>query len=373
MKLDRKSLFKIGAAIFLLYLCIRYWNAFANFVSSALSAAAPLFIGCAVAYAVNILMGLYEKCFFPRSKKKFIKKSRRVFCLIFAFLTLAAVIALVVILVVPELVSAVGVIVAKAPGVMDGALDVLEKWDILPDDILNTLESIDWKSRIEQIVSLVTSGIGNVAGVVITTVTTVLSGVVTAFISVIFSVYLLFNKEKLSSQLDRVMRRYMNGKVYDKTKHVTSVLNDSFRRYVIGQSVEAVILGALCTIGMLIFRFPYATMVGALTAFTALIPIAGAYIGAIVGAFMIFTVSPVKALLFLVFIIVLQQLENNLIYPKVVGTSLGISGLWVLAAVVVGGGLAGIPGMFLGVPLASAAYRLLKEDVARGPDRAEEQ
>ena len=138
-----------------------------------------------------------------------------------------------------------------------------------------------------------------------------------------------------------------------------------FRRFLVGQCTEAVILGLLCMAGMLLFRFPYATMVGALIGFTALIPVAGAYIGAGVGAFMIFTVSPVKALLFLVFIVVLQQLEGNLIYPKVVGSSIGLPGIWVLAAVTVGGGILGIFGMLLAVPLAAACYQMVREDVRK--------
>ena len=132
-----------------------------------------------------------------------------------------------------------------------------------------------------------------------------------------------------------------------------------------GWGTTAIIFGVLCMIGMFIFRFPYATMIGTLVGFTALVPIAGAYIGAVVGAFMILTVSPLQAALFVVYLTVLQQLEGNLIYPRVVGTSLGLPGMWVLAAVTVGGGLYGILGMLIGVPLAAAAYRLLKEDVSR--------
>ena len=140
---------------------------------------------------------------------------------------------------------------------------------------------------------------------------------------------------------------------------------DCFHRYIVGQCTEAVILGGLCTAGMLILRLPYSAMVGALVAFTALIPVAGAYIGAAVGAFMIFTVEPVQALFFVVFLVVLQQLEGNLIYPRVVGASIGLPGVWVLAAVTIGGGVLGVGGMLLGVPLAAAVYQLLRNDVAR--------
>ena len=155
--------------------------------------------------------------------------------------------------------------------------------------------------------------------------------------------------------------------------HFFKTLNDCFHSYIVGQCTEAVILGLLCTFGMLIFRLPYATMIGALIAFTALIPIAGAYIGAFVGAFMIIMVSPFKALIFLIFIVILQQIEGNLIYPKVVGSSIGLPGIWVLAAVTVGGGIMGIMGMLLGVPLAACVYRLLREDVNRVSEAEEKE
>ena len=167
------------------------------------------------------------------------------------------------------------------------------------------------------------------------------------------------------------MKRYMSTGLCANVHHVLSVLNECFHKYIVGQCTEALILGGLCTLGMLILQLPYATMTGAVIAFTALIPVAGAYIGAGVGAFMILTVSPVKAIIFLIFIVILQQLEGNLIYPRVVGSSMGLPGIWVLAAVTVGGGVMGIPGMLLCVPLAAAFYKLLREDVNRIPSKEE--
>ena len=158
----------------------------------------------------------------------------------------------------------------------------------------------------------------------------------------------------------------MKDGIYTKTKYILTVLNDCFHKYIVGQCTEAVILGVLCTLGMLLLRLPYATMTGTVVAFTALIPVAGAYIGAAVGAFMILTVSPMKAVIFLIFLVVLQQLEENLIYPRVVGSSMGLPAIWVLAAVTIGGGVMGIAGMLLGVPLAAAIYRLLREYVNKG-------
>jgi len=164
------------------------------------------------------------------------------------------------------------------------------------------------------------------------------------------------------------VQTYLGAERNRKVQHVLSILNRSFHSYISGQCLEALILGLLCFAGMLIFRFPYAAMVSALVGCTALIPVAGAYIGAIVGAFMIFTVSPIKSLLFLLYLIVLQQIEGNLIFPRVVGQSIGLPGVWVLAAVTIGGGLFGIAGMLIGVPLAASLYQLLREDVQRRED-----
>ena len=218
-------------------------------------------------------------------------------------------------------------------------------------------------SYIEKIVGTLGSGIGNAVSAVVTLLTSTVSIIVIIFISLIFSIYMLIDKEKLFNQSKRFTRSYLSGKHFDKISHVASVVNDSFRRYIVGQFAEAIILGVLCSIGMMIFKFPYAGMIGTLIGFTALIPVAGAYIGAGVGAVMILTVSPIKALLFLLFILILQQLEGNLIYPKVVGNSLGLPALWVLAAVTVGGGLMGVLGMLLGVPIAAAIYQLIREDL----------
>ena len=332
-------------------------------LSAMIAAASPLIVGCVIAYLVNILMNLYERNYFPKSKKTAVCKSRRPVCMLAAMVTLIAVIALIIVLIVPQLTACVQLLIAELPGALKMVVSWLEKLNILPEDIINALSSIDWQSRISQILGVLTSGVGSVMNVVVSTVSSVFSGIVTAFIGIIFSVYLLVGKEKLANQCDRLMNRYMKKAWYEKTMHVLTIINDCFRRYIVGQCTEAVILGILCMIGMLILRLPYAAMIGALIAFTALIPIAGAYIGGAVGAFMILTVSPIKAIIFLVFLVILQQLEGNIIYPRVVGSSMGLPGIWVLAAVTIGGGMMGVAGMLIGVPIAAAAYRLLREDL----------
>lgn len=373
MKADWRSCFRVGVSAFLLFLCISYWTSFAGFAGTLISAAMPLLIGCVVAFLVNILMSFYEKHYFPRAKNAGLIKSRRPVCMLAAFITLVAVVILLIKMVVPELMACVELLIAQIPGAVSTAIDWLKAMEIVPEDLLASLQSVDWKSKVEQIIGVLTTGVGNVMGAAINMVSSVFSGIVTALFAFIFSIYLLTGKEKLGNQFDRLMKRYMKGKVYSKVRYVLSVLNDCFHKYIVGQCTEALILGFLCMVGMLILGFPYATMTGAVIAFTALIPVAGGYIGAAVGAFMIMTVSPIKAVLFLIYIVILQQLENNLIYPKVVGTSMGLPAIWVLAAVTIGGGVMGIPGMLIGVPLAATVYRLLREDVNRVPKAKGEQ
>ncbi|MBR2639019.1 MAG: AI-2E family transporter [Oscillospiraceae bacterium] len=363
MKLEWKTCAKIAVSIFALYLAITYWKAAAGFIGTVIGAASPLIIGCAAAYVLNLLMTFYEKRLFGKVKNQKVIKAKRPVCMILAFITLFAVIALVIGLVLPEFISAIMIVVDYIPDAANWVVEQLEKFEYVPQDIIDMITSIDWKSQIEKIVSVVTSGVSDVMGVVISTVSTVVGGIVTAFLSIIFTIYILLDKEKLGSQADRIAKKYLNEKLYGKFRYVLSVLNNCFSKYIIGQCTEAVILGCLCTVGMWILGLPYATMIGALVAFTALIPVAGAFIGGAVGAFMILMVNPLQALIFVVYLVVLQQLEGNIIYPKVVGSSMGLPAIWVLAAVTIGGGVMGVLGMLVGVPIAAAIYVIVKNDV----------
>lgn len=367
MKVTWKACAQVGISVFILYLCIFYWQNVASILTALFGAITPLFLGCAIAYFVNILMTLYESHFFISSDHIFIQKSRRPLCMILAFATLLAIIALIICLVVPQLSSCIQLLLSALPGVMKDLTNGIEKLNILPENMMTSLSAIDWQTRIGEVLKNIISGLGNVMGILGTMISTILSGIVTIFMAVIFAIYLLSGKEKLGRQSKRLMYRYMSKNLYEKCIHFLTVLNSCFRNYIVGQCTEAIILGLLCMTGMFLLRLPYAAMVGTLIAFTALIPVAGAYIGAGVGAFMILTISPAKAIVFLIFIMVLQQIEGNLIYPRVVGSSIGLPALWVLAAVTVGGGIMGIGGMLLSVPIAATAYQLLREDVYRSP------
>ena len=362
MKLTFHDCLKLIGSIFALYLGIRYWDNAAELIKLVAGASVPLVIGGCIAYVVNILMRSYER-YFPTNQA--LARMRRPVCMAGAFLTLVAVVTVVIWLILPQLVSCFKLIAAEIPDFMRGVLALADQWELLSDDLLAKLAAINWEDLLKQAFDVIRSGLGGVMDVVVNTVSSVFSGIVTTLVAVIFSIYLLADKESLGSQFHRVAKGYLPADWYKNLCYILRVLNDCFHRYIVGQCIEAVILGTLCALGMMLLKLPYAAMVGALVAFTALIPVAGAYIGAGVGAFMILTVDPIKALIFLVFLVILQQFEGNLIYPRVVGSSMGLPGIWVLAAVTVGGGVMGVAGMLLGVPLAAAAYRIIRHDVRR--------
>ena len=362
-KIDTKSLIKVAVVIFALYLAIHYWTHAANILKTLLGAAIPLVIGAVISYPLNILMSFYEKHLFPKSEKRLAVKSRRGLALTLAILTLVGIIALIIALVVPQLVSCVKLLVAEVPDFFNMVVAKLSEFDFVPEDIIAALSKIDWKSRITDIVKTVYSGLGSVMDIVVGAVSSLVSGVTTAFLAIIFAIYLLLGKNKIGGQLKRVIHHFVPEKITEKFEYVRKVADESFHKFIVAQCTEALILGGLCTVGMLILRLPYAAMIGAVTVVTAFIPVVGALLGGAVGAFLILMESPIKALIFLVFIILLQQIEGDLIYPRVVGSSMGLPSIWVLTAVTLGGGMFGIMGMMLSVPLASTVYILLRNEV----------
>lgn len=365
MQIEWKSCLRLGISVFILFLCIHYWGAFTGVLRLGIGAAAPLLTGCVIAYIINILMSFYERHYFPSSGQKLIGKSRRPVCMIGAFLTLVLIVAFLVGMVVPEIVACIRLLLAKVPGVLNYLVNLLASVGVLPETVESFLNDINWKEAVTNLLNLLYQGVGGTFNLAAGMLTSVVSGAMNLLIGFIFSIYLLLGKDRLKNQLDRLMGQYIRPHLNIRVHYLCSVLDDCFHRYIVGQCTEAVILGALCTLGMFLFQFPYATMIGAVIGFSALIPVAGAYIGGAVGFLLIFTASPAKAVLFLVYLVILQQLEGNLIYPRVVGTSIGLPGLWVLAAVTVGGGILGVSGMLLGVPVAAAVYRLIRADLTK--------
>lgn len=368
MKKLGKDLMKIVwfiGGLFVLFLVIRYWVSLEGVVKMAFAAAVPLLIGCVVAYVINILMNFYEKWYDRLFKVKVARKIKRSVCVIFSFLTLIGIVSLMINLVLPELINCIASFVRTVPAAVQWVIDFIGEEELA--GYFPSMKDIDWSSfstEVESMIKSLINGLGGAVGSIVSAVGSVFTVVVNIVVAIIFSLYVLLDKERLCKQCKRMVNTYIPKKA-ERIFYIVKVFDESFHKFIVGQVTEAVILGVLCIIGMWIFRFPYAVMIGVFIGFTALIPIAGAYIGAAVGAVMMLTTDPLLALEFIVFIVVLQQLEGNLIYPRVVGQSIGLPGIWVLTAVTVGGGVLGIGGMLLAVPAAAALYRLLREDVNR--------
>lgn len=369
MKLERKKVVQIVFAVLLIYLVMRYWEYLAGGAIILLNVLMPLIVGVAIAYVVNIVMNFYEVKFLYKFKGK------RVLSMIMAYGSILLAAGLVIILVVPELKSCMEVLVDSLP-------ETFEKMEEFVDNNYEKIEpfikdfnpeTMNWEKIVNDIISWSQTGFGSTVGVVMGYVSSIFSIIMNFVMGLIFSIYILADKEHLKGQAWKLMNTYLSENICNKISYVADILNTSFHRFIVGQCIEAVILGTLCVVGMLIFRFPYAVMIGILIGCTALVPIAGAYIGGAVGALMIFTESPFKAVMFILFLVILQQFEDQVIYPKVVGSSIGLPGIWVFAAVIVGGGLFGIPGVLFGIPVVSAIYRLIINDFRkRNEIKAEE-
>ena len=359
----------LGIVAFVVFLLVYYWENISGMGSAIMYSMTPLLGGIVIAYIVNIPMSFYENAFFNRfTKSKFFKAVKRPVSMLLAFVTLAALIFAVVVLILPELSDCIDLIFKVVPPFLkDTYLELEAKYEIssfINGNVLKQFEDINGVTDvINKAIEWLFSGFGNVVGSIFSVVSSVFSTVFAVFMSFVFAIYLLLGKEHIFGGFDKLVKAYLKEGVVALLNRIVHVSDESFHRFIVGQCTEALILGVLCIIGMNIFGFHYATMIGTLVGFTALIPIAGAYIGAIIGAIMILaTGNWIEALLFIVFIVVLQQLEGNLIYPRVVGASIGLPGIWVLAAITVSGSLGGIPAMLIGVPLFATAYRLVKDN-----------
>lgn len=358
---------KALVCIFGLYLAIRYSDALISLVGTLLSALMPVIMGFAIAYVVNIFLDFFERTVLSRGGS-LTRRLRRPLSILLSYASFVLIIGTVAFMIVPHLVNAVERIYDALPLLLEelaGDAGIMEALAFLPEGVIGSIRDADAKALMAQVLSFLSRGLSSQGGDIASVVSTASSSMLNVALALIFSIYLLADKESLGSQVSRVLSAYLSPGVRVRARHVGHVLNTSFHNYIVGQFTEAVVIGVLCAIGMTIFRFPYAAPVGALVGVTALVPIVGAYVGAAAGFLLVAAVSPMKGALFLAFIVALQQIENNLIYPRVVGTSIGLPGIWVLAAVTVWGSLSGVAGMLVGVPLTSSAYQLLKEDVRR--------
>ncbi|WP_028125818.1 AI-2E family transporter [Eremococcus coleocola] len=363
---DRLDRLLIKYIIFIAFIILILLNhqVILAFFRTALNVLKPIFIGGVLAFIFNIIMKQIEKIYFTKSDAKWVKKTRRPVSLLLAIITVLLVLVFVLNLVIPQLVSVVLEIVNAIPKLVDQVQRfIVDHEDFFPP-LAQAAENFDIQNITGRLVEFLNNLSQNLIGRTVATITTTLSGIVNGILALMLAIYILLSKEKLAEQFNRLGQAYLPAIWCRRLHYVLDVANRSFTGFIGGQLIEALIIGSLVSIGMMIFRFPYPSMIGALTGVTAVIPVLGAYISGVVGFLLISVQSPLQGLAFLVFIIVLQQIEGNIIYPKVVGGKLGLPALWILAAVTVGGGLFGIMGMLFAVPITSTLYTLIKNDVA---------
>ena len=327
----------------------------------------PFVLGGAIAFLTNVPMSFLEKKIFEKVKKKnkIVRKLKRPISLILTIVLVVGVIALVMFGVIPQLTRTMGNLVTSINDFIPQMQSWIGEFFHNNQEIMNLVDQIEFDpdQAIKWGISLLGNGAGNMMNTTMSAVGSIVSGVATFFIAFSFACYILFQKEKLHVQIRKVFFAFLPRQKADAFLKVCSLTYRTFANFLAGQCLEAVILGSMFVVTLSILRMPYALLIGVLIAFTALIPIFGAFIGCAVGSFLIFMVSPQQAILFVIVFLVLQQIEGNLIYPHVVGESVGLPSIWVLAAVTIGGNLMGIVGMLVFIPLLSVIYTIFREFV----------
>ncbi|MDD6058619.1 MAG: AI-2E family transporter [Clostridiales bacterium] len=364
-KRTRRYLMQIIAFGILLYCGVEHFNIVIMGTKFLLGIAMPFLVGSAIAFVINVPMRNLERHLFPKNEK--LEKFRRPVAYLLTLAGVVGLLFLAMVVIIPELASTITTIVRSIPKAFGDAqkwlLGLSEEWPALEPAIAEL--NIDWAGISASAVKIIqgmatgllSSGVGFFSGIV--------SGVMSSVIAFTFSIYLLFQKERLSRQAMQVFQALLPDAATEKVLRVASLSNEVFSNFLSGQCLEAVILGTMFFVAMTIFRMPYAMLTGVVIAITALVPIFGAFVGCAVGALLIAMVNPVQALWFIVLFLVLQQLEGNLIYPHVVGGSIGLPSIWVLVAVSLGGDLFGIAGIILFIPLCSVLYALFREFVKK--------
>lgn len=334
----------------------------------AISILSPFVIGGAIAFVLNLPMRFIETKLFGWWKKEGHAGIKRSVSILLAILFAAAVIAFAVVMVIPRLTQTLLEMGPAVQSFLQSAWNELQVFLKENPELLERLPmladiKLDWNSIVAYVTDFLKNGVVHMFSAVFGIAGGIASVLFNGVIAFVFALYLLAGKERLGAQVRRIVAAYLPEVVGEKIFHVLSLCNQNFAKFISGQCLEAVILGTMFVVTMSVFRLPYAVLIGVLIAFTALIPYVGAFIGCVVGALLILMISPVQAVGFLILFFVLQQIEGNLIYPKVVGNSVGLPAIWVLVAVSIGGSMFGIMGMLLFIPLLSTCYTLLRENV----------
>lgn len=371
MDLNKDNLKKIrGLILFTVIILIALWNytLILALISRCVGIVFPFLLGGAIAFILNVPMNFFQEKLFENNvvkDKKAVRRFARALSLIITLLAVIGAIVLVIFVVVPELGTTFGALGKSIQDFMPKVQIWVEELFRNNKEMTQWMDSleIDWDELFNQAVTFFRNSATSVLGSTFGMARQIASGITTFVIAFVFSCYILLQKERLNIQIRKIMYAYMKKEQVQKVLDVCSLTYKTFSNFLTGQCLEAVILGTMFVICMTIFRMPYALLVGVLIAFTALIPIFGAFIGCIVGAFLILMVDPMKAVIFVIMFLVLQQIEGNLIYPRVVGGSVGLPSIWVLAAVSIGASLMGIVGMLVFIPIISVVYALFRANV----------
>ena len=363
IEIDYKKTLKLVIIAIIAYWILNHYQIVLSLLSKLLSVLMPFIIGCMIAFVLNVLMIRIEKQLSKVIVNPKLKILKRVLSILGSIALVVGVVAIIIILIIPELVSAIKVIALSLPEVIDNLQNWTDSHSIYLPQLENLINQIDVESLGNELSKFAKTEFSGVLDSTIDILAVIVNGIVNFVLGLVFAIYILMSKETLKDQTKRLINAYLPSKVADNIFEVARLSRTTFSNFIIGQTVEAFILGALCTIGMIILGLPYAPMVGSLVGITAFIPIIGAFIGGAIGAFMIFTVDYMQAFIFIIFLVILQQLEGDLIYPRVVGSTIGLPSIWVLFAVTVGGSLWGITVVLLGVPIVSVIYSLVKIQV----------
>lgn len=353
----RKDIIIIISYIALVIFALVNFSKIIAFLGKVISIFSPFLLGIILAFVLNVLNNFIEKKIFGKIKpSKIWNKIKRPLCITLSLILVFLTIFFVMNLLIPQLKNSASLFTDTLPAYKEDIIGILNKFDVDESTVNKVGEYLDNFGKV--ITDYIKGNSKDVITVTTEVATSVVNIISKGIITLVFAIYMIAQKETLSRQINKVMKAYLKPKTINKINTVGTLANKTFSNFVTGQCLEALIFGSLVFVGMLIFRFPYASTIGVLLGFTALIPIFGAFIGTAIGFILIMMVSPVKAILFVVFIIVLQQIEGNLIYPRVVGKSIGLPGMWVLLSVTVGGSIGGILGMLIATPLCSLLYAL---------------
>ena len=327
----------------------------------------PFVLGGAIAFVINVPMSFLEKKIFGKTKdeNKVGKKLARPISLLLTIILAVGVIALVMFGVIPQLTRTMGSLMISIANFVPQMQNWIRDFSHNNQEIMKLVNQVQFNQdqAIKWGISILGSGAGNMMNTTMSAVGSIVSGLATFFIAFSFACYILFQKEKLHVQIRKVFFAFIPKQKAEAFLKICSLTYQTFANFLTGQCAEAVILGSMFVVTLSILKMPYALLIGTLIAFTALIPIFGAFIGCAVGCFLIFMISPKQAILFIIVFLILQQIEGNLIYPHVVGGSVGLPSIWVLAAVTIGGNLMGIVGMLIFIPLVSVLYTIFREFV----------